>query len=543
MESLQEQLKALGPQIEQVLRISGSPSLSLGVLHRGSIIHTAHFGCRNANESAPPDDDTLHSAASLTKPMTAAAVAQLVHEGKLDWNVPIRNYLPAFRVRRDELGMKATIRDLLSLRTGIAPANSYWGFQNNELLIDPSQIVPTSTYIGTAKPYGQFVYSQWNYALIGEIVREVTGMSIAEYITQHIFHPLNMTRSSFNSLQEDETNIAHTHCTHNDGAATRKPDATSNINAGGISAGGGARCSTKDYLFFAQALLGAYNAQKEHGVDHTPDSIFPLTKTVFTPHVGMGPPQNSGIDQVAYCLGMYRTKLPGFLSLASPNFYYTLFKRLPAYGKTLAGMEVFHQSGTALGHAAALFLVPETQSAVVAFTNSQPLMDPVDFAAQLALAVLLGEKPGVDFVKSAELARTMTFRNYHKLKEAVAQGKTDVPPTKSLDAYVGDYYNAIHNFVLSVTVTGNNLTVKMQYGDTGFVLSPYDGDTFYWPVDREEEMCSRGMWGFMYKDWHLFNFAINSNNEVESVSWKHDPYVASPETFKKTPSIQAFARL
>ncbi|PVI00137.1 beta-lactamase/transpeptidase-like protein [Periconia macrospinosa] len=546
MEDIKRKLEALGPKIDRILQIGGAPGLSLGVLHKGVVIHTAHFGHRNANDAVPSNDDTLHTFASLTKIMTAVAIAQLVHGGKLDWDVPIREYLPAFRVRKDEIGMKSTLRDLLSLRTGIAPANPYWGFQNNELLLEPSEITATATFIGTAKPFGQFVYSQWNYALVAEIVKHVIGIPIEDYITQNIFKPLNMTRSSFGRLQDSEANVAHTHCTHDDGTTSRKPDATAYILASGMAACGGARGSIQDYLLFAQALLRDYKVQTENDVDFTPDSVFPLARTVFSAHVGMGPPQRSGIEHVAYCLGLYRTTLPGFLSLASPNFYYILGKdKLPAYGKALAGLEVFHHSGTAMGNIGALFLVPSSQSAVVAFANSQPLMDPTDFVAQLALSVLLDESPLVDFVKTAKMARSVTFTNYEKLERSVAQGKTDTPPTKPLSAYQGDYYNGIHNLVLSIAVAGNGhgLNLTFQHGHTGFGLMPYDGDTFFFPVNREDEMCTKGMWGFMYKDWHLFHFEINTNGEVESVSWRHDPYVASPEVFTKTPSVQVYARL
>jgi hypothetical protein len=38
-------------------------------------------------------------------------------------------------------------------------------------------------------------------------------------------------------------------------------------------------------------------------------------------------------------------------------------------------------------------------------------------------------------------------------------------------------------FVLSVSTAGDGLRVNMQKGKTGFELKPYDGDTFYWPVD------------------------------------------------------------
>lgn len=537
-------MEALRSDIDKILHISGAPGLSLGIVHKGNLTHTAHFGRRNADSPVLSGDDTIHSIASLTKLLTATSVAQLVHKGVIDWNVPIREYLPIFRLRQDELGMKATIKDLLSLRTGLAPANTLLMLQDNEPLVQKSDLSAIATYINTAKPYGQFVYSQWNYILIDGIIKEITGESICDHIQRNIFGPLNMTRSSFSSIETIDDDVAQTHCTHDNGTPSQKPDATTGILKAGAGAAGGARSSVRDYIVFMQAILRAYKHQLSEGVDATPNSVFPLLRDIFTPQVGFGTPQRSGIDHAAYCMGLYRTKLPGNLSLASPNFYYTLGpKRLPSYGQSLAGMDVFHHSGTALGHLGALFIVPSTESAVFAFTNSQPLMDPTDFVAQLVLSKLLGPPPSVALVKMAELARTITLENYDTLKQIVAEGKTDIPPTKPLAAYQGEFYNSIHNFVISVLATDVGLNVRLQRGKTNFDLLPYNGDTFYWKVDREKEMCQKGMFGFMFKDWHLFRFEISSNGEVEKLMWRHDPYVASPEVFRKTPSLQSFARL
>ncbi|PSN70778.1 hypothetical protein BS50DRAFT_584364 [Corynespora cassiicola Philippines] len=188
-----------------------------------------------------------------------------------------------------------------------------------------------------------------------------------------------------------------------------------------------------DFMIFLKVLLGEYKYQKENEVDGELTSVFPHIRSIFVPHVGFGPPQNSGIENAAYCMGMYRTRLPGLLSLASPNFYYTLGKkRLPPYGEAIAGTEVFHHAGTSLGHLGAMYLVPSTESAVVSLTDSQPLMDPTDFVAQLALSVLLEEDPVVDFVEMAKLARNITLENYEPLKKVVKKGKTNVPSTKNL---------------------------------------------------------------------------------------------------------------
>lgn len=256
MDSLRKNLEALHPEIDQILEISGSPALSLGILHRGDMIYTAHFGRRNVDELEPPNDETIHWLASLTKLIAVAAIAKLVHGGKLQWDVPIREYLPAFRIRRDELGLKATLRDLLSNRTGITPANNLWGFQNSEPLMKKSDSAFTAAYLRSAKPFGQFVYSQWNYALVDDVVKEVVGISLCDYIEQTIFRPLHMTRSSFDRPQDD--NVAHAHCTHDDGTATRKPDFAPILVEAGCGAGAGARSSIKDYLVFLKQLLFAW---------------------------------------------------------------------------------------------------------------------------------------------------------------------------------------------------------------------------------------------------------------------------------------------
>jgi CubicO group peptidase (beta-lactamase class C family) len=246
MADIKQQLEALRPEIDDIVRVAGTPGLSLGVLHHGKLIHTAHFGRRNADDATSSSDDTIHSICSLTKLVAVAAVAKLVHEGVLQWDKPVREYLPAFCLRQDELGMKATLKDFLCMRTGLTAANSLMVLQDNEPLMKASDTSGLATYLLTAKPYGQFLYSQWNYSLVGDIVKQVTGASIFDYIQQNIFGPLNMSRSSFSTLQNLDDDVAHTHCTHDDGTPSRKPDATSALNANGAGVGGGARSSVKD---------------------------------------------------------------------------------------------------------------------------------------------------------------------------------------------------------------------------------------------------------------------------------------------------------
>ena len=144
---LRARIQALSPTIVKILAASGSPALSLGVLHQDQILHTEHFGRRHASDPTPPDDNTLYHVASLTKALTAAAVASLVEDGTVSWDTPIRDYLPGFRRRKDELGMRCTLRDLLSNRTGLPVATALWGQQSGEFLLPRHEMIRMASYL------------------------------------------------------------------------------------------------------------------------------------------------------------------------------------------------------------------------------------------------------------------------------------------------------------------------------------------------------------------------------------------------------------
>ncbi|KAF1964693.1 beta-lactamase/transpeptidase-like protein [Bimuria novae-zelandiae CBS 107.79] len=144
----------LRPLIEELFDISGSSSSSLGVLHQGIPAHVAHFGRRQASRATPPDDDTLYNLASLTKLMTAGVVSNLVEEGLLGWDVPVRHYLPELGERRDAIGQYATLTDPLANRTGLSAQTTFW-------------IPKLACHIPAIGEFRKtFVYSTWGYSLV-----------------------------------------------------------------------------------------------------------------------------------------------------------------------------------------------------------------------------------------------------------------------------------------------------------------------------------------------------------------------------------------
>lgn len=103
MYAFADRIQSLRPAISKLLEASGAPGLSLGVLHRGKIIYTAHFGRRDLDQPHSPDDNTVCYVASLTKLIAAGAIASLASEGVLVWNLPVWHNLPDFTQCEDKL--------------------------------------------------------------------------------------------------------------------------------------------------------------------------------------------------------------------------------------------------------------------------------------------------------------------------------------------------------------------------------------------------------------------------------------------------------
>lgn len=108
---------------------------------------------------------------STSKSFTAVGIMQLVEKKKLNIDDSASKYLP-----KRNLDNKVTIKNLLNHTSGIG---TYQDLDN----------------IKVGKSYGKHVYSNLNYALLGEIIETISGISYEEYVLKNIFSPIGMTNS------------------------------------------------------------------------------------------------------------------------------------------------------------------------------------------------------------------------------------------------------------------------------------------------------------------------------------------------------------
>jgi CubicO group peptidase (beta-lactamase class C family) len=529
---MEAHLTKLRQLIEELLELSGSPGLSLGVLHHGVPAYTAHLGRQRSSQAVRPNDDTLYNVASLTKLMTAGVVSNLVEQGLLDWDAPVRHYLPELEERKDDVGQHATCADLLANRTGLSAQNTFWGVMFEDILTHREQIPAMACHIPAMGEFrNTFVYSAWGYAIVTSAIERVTGEPFSACVEKYVFQPLGMSRST-TSLPTVE-NTVYKHWVDLDGVAHEFPWSEYRGWSDDTGFGGavGARSSTSELLTMYQSLLHAYDHQIKNGVDSTPGSPFKYARKLLCPHVSIG---NAPSGRQAYCLGAYRTQLPGNLSFASFNSMLWKEASQQTFGDGHDGRMVFHQAANFTGYSGFMFLDLQTQSAVVVLTNSLPLFDITNIVGQLIFGTLLGKIDSSGYMELARSVKKANMRFYGAITSGLEKRRSGTSSARPLRDYQGEYWNGTGMICYSVQVHDDNSLQVTPKGShlTNYILEPWGGNVFCLPPNRDLEL-SQSMWLFTPLKARVFTFN-GSEGKVMSFTWHHDPTPGSgPETFVK----------
>ena len=90
------------------------------------MIHQQGYGSRNLDDDQPVTPESLFAIGSCTKAFTAMALALLVEDGDLEWDRPIRDYMPQFKLHDAVASQQMTARDLLCHRSGLPRHDAMW---------------------------------------------------------------------------------------------------------------------------------------------------------------------------------------------------------------------------------------------------------------------------------------------------------------------------------------------------------------------------------------------------------------------------------
>lgn len=237
---------------------SAFPGAVVAVGRHGRLALLAAVGHYASTDPRPVTPQTIYDLASLTKVIAlTTACMQLVDEGKLDLDAPVRRYLPAFRgVNKD----RVTIRDLLTHTAGFPP--------DLPLYTDTRSRAEALALVDTAPlasvPGERYVYSDVSAIVAMQVVEQITGERIDRYLADRVFGPLGMAATRYDPPASWRSRIAPTEYdtlfrhrliwgeVHDESAA----------RLDGISGNAGLFSTAPDLSRFAAMLLagGAWNA-------------------------------------------------------------------------------------------------------------------------------------------------------------------------------------------------------------------------------------------------------------------------------------------
>lgn len=152
------------------------------------------FGRRGLESNSPlVEPDTIFLTASVTKPVTATAVMILIERGEIGLDDPISKIISEFSGRWKE---KVSVRHLLTHTSGLPDMLP----ENRELRIRHANLDEFLKVIYTTpllfEPETNLSYSSSGFALLGEIVKRLSGKPLPEFLDEELFKPLGMEDTS-----------------------------------------------------------------------------------------------------------------------------------------------------------------------------------------------------------------------------------------------------------------------------------------------------------------------------------------------------------
>jgi CubicO group peptidase (beta-lactamase class C family) len=329
-----------------------SAGTALAVVRRGGSCTFHHHGVVDARSAEPVDEHTVFRVGSVTKTFTAVALMQLWERGLVDLDAPVADYLRAVRLVPVRPGLgPVTCRHLLTHTAGIG----FWPRVTDLLRPALGSGVETRRPVGTlahyyrrglpyeVEPGTRWMYSNHGFAVLGQVVEDVSGEPLDHYLREHVLDPLGMVHSDLVLSARVRPRLATGHVLRRDGLrAVPLRDVP--------AVGGGALYSTAaDLARFVEALLGG--GRSRSGSVLRPGTV----ELMFRPHFRPDP------------------RIPGM--------------GLAFHRGVESGHRVVSHNGVVSGFLAELVLSPDDGTGVVVLTNTGGL-DGRGAAVPLGVAVL-----------------------------------------------------------------------------------------------------------------------------------------------------------
>jgi methyl acetate hydrolase len=226
---------SLDDTLRRAFEDSGVPGVVAFATDRNRIFYHGAFGVVDVETTRPMTEDVMFRIASMTKPITSLALMQLVEQKRVALDDPVEKHLAEFAhlqvvesfdhatgdYRLRPVRKSVTVRQLLTHTSGIG-----YNFVNPIV----RDFKPRESDLRTLSPVGPLLFEpgeRWQYGTstdwVGRIVEVVSGQSLDAYFREHIFAPLKMVDTHYNSPAEKQSRVVAAHKRLADGSVVKDP--------------------------------------------------------------------------------------------------------------------------------------------------------------------------------------------------------------------------------------------------------------------------------------------------------------------------------
>jgi CubicO group peptidase (beta-lactamase class C family) len=285
----------------------GTAPGAVALVARGDDVEVVTVGSVDTDGTAPMARDSIFRIASITKPITAAAVLMLIEDGVLGLDSPVEEWLPELAkpmvVRTPSSPVEdvvpaarpITVEDLLSSRTG-------WGFPADFALPAVQSLFTVQKdgrALGSWPEAGAWLTllaqvpmlyqpgEAWLYGtssdLQGILVARAGGRGLPDFLAERIFEPLGMADTAFAVPPSKRHRFTSAYSTNPDGSLDLfdAPDGEFSSVPDFHSGGGGLVSTADDWLSFARLLLNSGTTPDGHRL-LSPTSVSRMTTNHLT---------------------------------------------------------------------------------------------------------------------------------------------------------------------------------------------------------------------------------------------------------------------
>lgn len=437
-----DRLDGLDAYVDQLRSLSHVPGVALTIVEADKVTIKG-YGVRTVGGADAVDGDTVFAIGSMSKNMTATALGKLVASGKATWDTPLTGYVDGLSFSDPYLNEHLVLRDALSHRTGLDRADLIWFARKGATRADMISRIQTIPRVAPFRD--SYLYNNFMYLAAGEVIPAVTGLSWDDYLTEHLFRPLGMNRTTTNltSLQGMD-NIATPHYLKPDRAVP-----TEYFDLAHMGPAGSVNSTARDMAAWCKMQL----SNGKHGdVQVVPESALEAVRTplTFMEHAD-ATKGHIGTLHKTYAMGLERMNYSD-------------------------GHVVYSHGGAIQGMASLISFVPDARLCVAVLTNGESGSGVRQFLSDWVMDHLL-DVPRTNYL--ADFNAKLAERRGRNAGATQIHAATHAPSTAlAVDAYTlaGTYENPIYG-KLAITVKDGIL--HTLYG-TAFkgTLSPHRGYTF-----------------------------------------------------------------